>query len=90
MVAPLTATVLAAASDSNAGIASGVNNAIARAASLLVVAALPSLVGLSGDDYLDPVTLTDGYQLAMFLCAGLLVVGALVATRIPRTYQQCR
>ena len=90
MVAPLTATVLAAASDSNAGIASGVNNAIARAASLLVVAALPSLVGLSGDDYRDPVTLTDGYQLAMFLCAGLLGVGVLVATRIPRTYQQCR
>jgi EmrB/QacA subfamily drug resistance transporter len=90
MVAPLTATVLAAASDSNAGIASGVNNAIARAASLLVVAALPSLVGLSGDDYRDPVTLTDGYQLAMLLCAGLLVVGVLVATRIPRTYEQCR
>jgi EmrB/QacA subfamily drug resistance transporter len=90
MVAPLTATVLAAASDSNAGIASGVNNAIARAASLLVVAALPSLVGLSGDDYRDPVTLTDGYQMAMLLCAGLLGVGVLVATRIPRTYQQCR
>ncbi len=90
MVAPLTATVLAAASDNNAGIASGVNNAIARAASLLVVAALPSLVGLSGDDYRDPATLTDGYQMAILLCAGLLVVGALVATRIPRTYQQCR
>jgi EmrB/QacA subfamily drug resistance transporter len=90
MVAPLTATVLAAASDSNAGIASGVNNAIARAASLLTVAALPSLVGLSGDDYRDPMKLTDGYQLAMLLCAGLLGVGVLVATRIPRTYQQCR
>jgi EmrB/QacA subfamily drug resistance transporter len=90
MVAPLTATVLAAASDNNAGIASGVNNAIARAASLLVVAALPSLVGLSGDDYRDPATLTDGYQMAILLCAGLLVVGALVATRIPRTYEQCR
>jgi MFS family permease len=90
MVAPLTATVLAAASDSNAGIASGVNNAIARAASLVMVAALPTLVGLSGDDYRDPVKLTDGYRLAMLLCAGLLVVGALVATRIPRTYAQCR
>ena len=31
MVAPLTATVLAAASDEHAGIASGVNNAVARA-----------------------------------------------------------
>jgi EmrB/QacA subfamily drug resistance transporter len=90
MVAPLTATVLAAVSDSNAGIASGVNNAVARTASLLTVAALPILVGLSGEDYRDPVTLTDGYRLAMLMCAGLLVAGALVAIRIPRTYAACR
>ena len=46
MVAPLTATVLAAAPDEHAGIASGVNNAVARAGSLLAVAALPVAVGL--------------------------------------------
>ena len=45
MVAPLTATVLAAAPDEHAGIASGVNNAVARAGSLLAVAALPIAVG---------------------------------------------
>ena len=49
MVAPLTATVLAAAPEDRAGIASGVNNAVARAGSLLAVAALPVAVGLSGD-----------------------------------------
>ena len=37
-VAPLTATVLADADESNAGIASGVNNAIARVASLIAIA----------------------------------------------------
>ena len=51
MVAPLTMTVLAAASDERAGIASGVNNAVARAGSLFAVAALPVAVGLSGDQY---------------------------------------
>lgn len=43
-VAPLTATVLADADDSNAGIASGVNNAIARVAGLLAVAAVGAVV----------------------------------------------
>ena len=43
-VAPLTATVLADAEERNAGIASGVNNAIARVAGLLGVAALGAVV----------------------------------------------
>ena len=43
-VAPLTATVLADADEHNAGIASGVNNAIARVASLLGVAAIGAIV----------------------------------------------
>ncbi len=43
-VAPLTATVLADADEHNAGIASGVNNAIARVAGLLCVAALGAVV----------------------------------------------
>jgi EmrB/QacA subfamily drug resistance transporter len=43
-VAPLTATVLADADESNAGIASGVNNAIARVASLIAIAAVGAVV----------------------------------------------
>jgi EmrB/QacA subfamily drug resistance transporter len=76
LVAPLTATVLAAAPDRWAGIASGVNNAVARAGSLLAVAALPVAVGLSGDDYNDPIAFDEGYQTAMIVCAVLLLGGA--------------
>ena len=78
-VAPLTASVLGAAPDELAGVASGVNNAVARAASLLTIAALPVAVGLSGADYVDPAALTDGYRAAMFLCAGLFAAGGAVA-----------
>ncbi|MGH3455567.1 MAG: MFS transporter [Nocardioidaceae bacterium] len=77
LVAPLTATVLAAAPDRWAGIASGVNNAVARAGSLLAVAALPVAVGLTGDDYEDPVAFNEGYQSAMLICAVLLALGGL-------------
>ena len=62
MVAPLTATVLAAAPDEHAGIASGVNNAVARAGTLLAVAALPVAVGLGGEEYADPVGLRRGVR----------------------------
>jgi EmrB/QacA subfamily drug resistance transporter len=43
-VAPLTATVLADADESNAGIASGVNNAIARISGLLAIAAVGAVI----------------------------------------------
>jgi len=79
MVAPLTMTVLAAAPDDRAGIASGVNNAVARAGSLLAVAALPVAVGLGGDQYDDPVAFDEAYGQAMMICAALLVVGGIIS-----------
>jgi EmrB/QacA subfamily drug resistance transporter len=52
-VAPLTATVLADADESNAGIASGVNNAIARVAGLVAVAAVGAVVAASFSSRLE-------------------------------------
>ncbi len=79
MIAPLTATVLAAASDEHAGIASGVNNAVARAGPLLAVAALPIAVGLHGDEYADPSAFNDAYRMAMIACAAVLAIGGLIS-----------
>ncbi len=59
-MAPLTAAVLGALEAEHAGLASGVNNAVARAAGLLSVAALPLIVGLSGADYEVPSEFSDG------------------------------
>lgn len=78
-VAPLTATVLAAASQRRAGIASGVNNALARTGSLLAVAAVPPLVGLTGEAYLNPVLFDAGFRLSMYACAGMMAVSALIS-----------
>jgi EmrB/QacA subfamily drug resistance transporter len=78
-VAPLTATVLSAVPASHAGVASGVNNAVARAAGLLAVAALPVVVGLSGDAYADPRLFLTPFRHAIWICVGLQLCGALLA-----------
>ncbi|HEV8562816.1 MAG TPA: MFS transporter [Actinophytocola sp.] len=82
VVAPVTATVLASAEDRHAGVASGVNNAIARTGGLLAVAVLPAVAGLTGDSYTDPTALTAGWRIAMWVCAGLCALGGLLALGI--------
>lgn len=79
MVAPLTATALAAAGEGRSGIASGINNAISRTAGLLAVAAVPPLVGLRGDVLDDPVAFTAGFRNAMYVSATVVALGAAIA-----------
>ena len=79
VVAPVTITVLAAADPRQAGIASGVNNAVARTAGLLAVAVLPLIAGLSGSDYSDPDAMTDAFAIGMKFAAALSAAGGLVA-----------
>jgi hypothetical protein len=71
--------VLAAADDRHAGVASGGNNAVARTASLLAVAVLPVVAGITGADYTDADLFTDGYRIAMLLSAALLALGGVLA-----------
>jgi predicted MFS family arabinose efflux permease len=69
VVAPLTATVLHDAGPGDAGIASGVNNAVARVAALLGIAVVGAAIAGSGN--LD----MTGYRTAMTITAALFVLG---------------
>jgi EmrB/QacA subfamily drug resistance transporter len=83
IVAPLTATVLSDADDHDAGIASGVNNAVARVAGLLGIAIVGAAVA-GADNRLDQ----SGFRLAMAITAALVAAGGaigLAGIRNPRS-----
>ncbi len=69
-VAPLTATALAAADARHAGLASGVNNAVARTGQLLAVALIPILAGFSAGQAVPAATLLHGFHQVVIYAAG--------------------
>lgn len=70
-VAPLTSAILGAIEPARSGIASAVNNAVARVAGLIVIAMLATIVGGSLD--------LDGFHRAAIATAALMAVGGLVS-----------
>jgi EmrB/QacA subfamily drug resistance transporter len=78
-VAPLTSTAMSALPDEQAGVASAVNNDVARVGSLIAVAVLPALAGISGASYLDPAKLSVGFRTALFIAAACSAAGGGIA-----------
>jgi predicted MFS family arabinose efflux permease len=78
-IAPLTTTVFDSAPAEKSGTASGINNAAARAGSLLAVAALGLAFGASGAGGVEDAVLVRAYTIVMFAAAALAGLSALTA-----------
>jgi len=78
-VAPLTATVMADANEGDAGIASAVNNAVARVAGLVGVSVIGVVIAgsLVGDTFAANAASVRAFHEAIAICAALIAAGGL-------------
>jgi hypothetical protein len=72
-------TALSSVADEHAGLASAVNNDVARVGGLVAVAVIPPLAGISGTVYLHPGELAASFHTAVFISASLCVLGGILA-----------
>jgi len=82
LIPPLTASAMNSAPDSLAGLASGVNNAVARAAGLLWIAALPPITGLTGAAYTHPAQFRSSFAQISWICAAAFACASVIAATL--------
>jgi EmrB/QacA subfamily drug resistance transporter len=78
-VAPLTATALGAVPEDHAGMASAINNVVARIGGLIAVAVLPAIAGIDNQAYLHPSALAHGFRIAAVVAGVWCIAAGLVA-----------
>jgi EmrB/QacA subfamily drug resistance transporter len=83
-VAPLTSTAMSSAPAEHAGVASAVNNDVARTGSLIAVALLPLVSNITGQSYLHPAAFNSGFERAMVIAGVAAAVGGVLAAALIR------
>jgi hypothetical protein len=75
----LTSTALSSVPAERSGVASAVNNDVARAGGLIAIAVLPAAAGIGELTYLDPIAFSGGFRVACYIAATVCLIGGLLA-----------
>ena len=78
-VAPLTATALSSVDPEHSGLASAVNNDVARVGGLIAIAILPAAAGIGELTYRNPAAFSSGFRAACVIAAVVCAAGGVLA-----------